>query len=408
MEITPMLSAANSVCAPKANNTRYRFLTPLKVDKLEKTTNTTVMEKPAEMLVSLLRSSLNDEPVNMEPFKNASREDWDKLFNLSKESSVTGMALNATDKLPEGTVPKDIIMKMAKIQRESKIRHGEQEKILGELSEMYGKKGIEIIQMKGLGLSMNYPIPTDRFGGDIDIFARLKGTQTEKHSNAYTMIDDMMAEQGIEVEDRFLKNNKHSEFDYKGVRIENHRYFVNKERIPGAEVLDDFLHKSINPHEQILPNGTKILVPSKEFNSVFLAHHAFQHYTSGGIDLHHLTDWSTHIKKNGLQLPEEVKDTPFERFTFALTNLSNRYLGTDVKVPEDKTFEDKIFETLLHPEKNDMPAGLNKAQLLVYKAKRFAGRVKHSHETTGMPIGKYICDAIARKLRKPSELLAYK
>ena len=407
--ITPMNIHQPQKIQPDSTVNRLGITAASGVDRVEKTGKTNVIEKPTKMLLSLLKGALNNEPVDMEPFKGANYSDWEKLLDISKEASVTGMALDAADKLPEKTIPKDIELKMSQIQRESEIRHGQQEKIIGELSEMYAKKGIETIQLKGIGLSMNYPEPTHRFGGDIDIFTRLKGTQTKGHSNSYEIIDNMMAESGHEVENHHAsKKTKHSEFDYKGVRIENHRYFINKERIPEAGIIDEFLHKSINPHSQVLPNGTKILVPSKEFNSVFLAHHAYQHFVFSGIDLHHLTDWSTHLKKNGLQLPEEVKGTKFEKFTYALTNLSNRYMGTDIKVPENKKFEDEIFETLLHPELPEPPKNLNPAQVLLFKTKRFLKNASRAKEYTGEPISKAFLRSFVNKMMDPSGLFKLK
>lgn len=404
--ITPYNISTNNRITYTSKTQRQTNMSPTNgIDKVEKIGGTNINEKPTKMLLSLLKSALNDEPVDQKEFKDANYSDWQTMLNISKDSSVTGIALDATNKLPQNTIPKDIEMKMLEIQKESEIRHAKQEKILGELSETFAKKGIETIQLKGIGLSMNYPEPTHRFGGDIDIFTRLKGTQTQDHSNAYETINNMMENKGLEVDNHnHSKKTKHSEFDYKGVRIENHRYFINKERMPEAVKLDEYLHKSLNPHIQKLPNGTKILVPSKEFNTIFLAHHAYQHFIFGGIDIHHLTDWSTHIKKNGLEFPNEAKNTKFEKFTYALTNLSNRYLGTNVKVPEDKKFEDKIFNMLLHPEEKPIPKDLNKAELLVFKTKRFIKRAKQSKEYTGESYFKTFARTFINKMCDPASL----
>ncbi|MCM1264653.1 MAG: nucleotidyltransferase family protein [Candidatus Gastranaerophilales bacterium] len=405
--ITPVSIQPQTSINETKGTTPRRFISTQSVDRVEKIGGTNPMEKPTKMLLSMLRGALSDEPVDMEVFKGSNYADWAKMLDIANEASVTGMALDASKKMPKGTIPKGIELKMSEVQREAAVRHGEQEKILSELTEMYAQKGIETIQLKGIGLSMDYPEPTRRFGGDIDIFTRLKGTETQSlgHSNSYGIVDDMMADMGLEVEDHHAsKKTKHSEFDYNGVRIENHRYFINKERMPEAEALDDFLHRSINPRERILPHGTKILVPSKEFNSVFLAHHAFQHYVFSGIDLHHLTDWAMHIKENGLQLPPETKGTNFEKFTYALTNLSNRYLGTDVKVPEDRKYEDAIFEKLLHPEVEKPPEGMNKMEILLYKTKRFFRTTTQTSKYTGESVTKTVLKTIISKFQDSSTL----
>jgi hypothetical protein len=374
------------------------------VDTFEKTKG---MDRPTKMLLSLVKSALNDEPAQLGVFKRSSYSDWLKLLEMANDSSLTGIALDASKNMPKGVIPKSIEMKMSQVQRESEARHAQQEKVLGELSNIFDKKGIDVIQMKGIGFSMNYPNPRHRFGGDIDVFTRLKGTKTSDTSNAYHIVDGAMASHGYEVEHLNTSKCKHSEFYYKGVRIENHRYFINKEVMPEARELDKVLHKTLNPQPQILPNGTKILVPSKEFNSVFIAHHAFQHYAFSGIDLHHLTDWSVHLKKNGLCLPDEVKGTKFEQFVYALTNLSNKYLGTKVEVPENdeiKALEDRVFAKMLHPEVPPAPKGMNKLEILMYKTKGFLGRTKHSKEYTGVGFMTALFNGVWRKLKEPSTI----
>lgn len=396
----PVLSTDKIQIQPK-----YKKPAQLTVDRLEKTTLNETSERPTKVLVSLLKSGLTGKAANPKEVKSCTIAEWEKLLHIADEASVTGIVLDAVEMLPKDTVPTDVKVRMKEFQAEVEEKHKLQEKILGKLTKKFSDMGIETVQLKGVGLSMDYPTPNHRFGGDIDIFTRLKGTTTTERSNASNIIDDAMVKSGIKVDDYNLPNVKHSEFAYDGVRIENHRYFVNKERLPEAKILDSILHKSLNPRPQILPNGTKILVPSKEFNSVFLAQHAFQHFIFGGIDLHHLTDWSVHVKKNGLYLPPELKGTKLETFTNAMTNLSNRYLGTNVKVPENKEYEDFLFKTLLHPEGEIAPPNLNNAEILLYKAKRFIKKAEHAKKFGGGNVPILFIKTSLQKLKDPIGLL---
>ncbi|MCR5265665.1 MAG: nucleotidyltransferase family protein [Cyanobacteria bacterium RUI128] len=389
----------NKRIAFKANSSHVR------ADRIEKIGEASPTEKSTRMLLSMLKSSLSGGEVNMAPFKGANYFDWAKLLEIANEASVTAVALESSSKLPKGTIPADIMGKMFEIQQETEAKHAHQEKILGELSERFAKRGIETVQLKGVGFSMNYPHPNHRFGGDIDLFTRIKGTVTENRSNSSDIIDNMMLAEGREIDDYNLPKVKHSEFEYDGVRIENHRYFVNKERLCEAKQIDVFLHKSLNPRAQILPKGTKILVPSAEFNTVFMAQHAFQHFIFGGIDLHHLTDWAMHIKENGLNFPNELKGTRLEQFTYAFTNLANNCLGTKVKAPENKEYEDKLLKTLLNPEAETAPAGLNNVELLAFKAKRLIRKAKHAREYGGRNVTRVFVETAMNKIKDPSKLL---
>lgn len=361
------------VSTPQVPTKAINFKTVDKVEFSEKP-----MEKSSKMLLSLLRASLRNEKGDPSAFKDATREDWTKLMKLADRASVAGFAFDGVSKFKKGTVPSDVVLDMYDFIKASESKYAKQEKVVGELSATLAEKGIDTVVLKGLGLSLNYPHPTHRHGRDIDIFTRLKNTVTEGRSNATEILDDMMMSRGIEVEEYRDPKAKHSEFEYKGLNIENHKYFVNKEHMKGAKLVDKLLHEKLNPVEKVLPNGTKILVPSTEFNTIFLAQHAFQHYAFGGIDLHNLVDWSMHIDKNGLKVPEELKGTKLEKFMYALTNVSNKYLGTNVKAPEDKEYEQKLITKIVNINENRPPKGINNLQLIMFKTKRF---IKHYNET---------------------------
>lgn len=394
---------------PEQQSTQVHFVQPnlrsVNVERLERVDGVNPAEKPTKMLLEMLKPSVSSQDPDIKVFKGANYYDWEKMFSIAQEASVSAIALDSYGKLPKGTVPANIVAQMLETQLEVEQKHAQQERVLGELSERFSKKGIETIQLKGIGLSMDYPVPRHRYGGDIDLFTRLKGTVTEQRSNSSDIIDDMMVAEGRQVDDYNLPKYKHSEFDYNGVRIENHRYFVNKECLDEAGKIDEFLHKSLNPRVKILPNGTKILVPSKEFNTVFLAQHAFQHYIFGGIDIHHLTDWGMHIKENGLNFPDELKGTRLEKFTYALTNLSNKYLGTKVDAPVNKEYEETLFKTILNPAMDDMPEGLNNAEVLMYKLKRFIKRANRARQYGGRSVVSSLIDSSIRKIKNPSSIL---
>ena len=394
---TPKTESPNNI------NTK-RVFSSVPVERLEKINGADPFDKPSKMLLSLLKTSFSDEKPDLEIFKGANHSDWLKMVEIADESSVSAMAADAVAKMPKNTIPTRVIVNLLKVANEAEQRHAQQEKIIGAFSERLAQKGIETVQLKGIGLSMGYPVPQHRFGGDIDVFTRLKGTVTNYRSNSSDIVDDMIAADGVKIDDYKVPRVKHSEFIQDGVRIENHRYFVNRERLYEAKKIDEYLHKTLNPVEKILPHGTKILVPSKEFNTVFLAQHAFQHFVFGGLDMHHLTDWCVHIKANGLEFPEELKGTNLEKFTYALTNLSNKYLGTKVKAPEDKKYEGKIFDTMLHPVNEKTPEGLSKPEILLFKAKRIIKKSKHAKEYGGRSITRIFIQRAFEKLKDPAVL----
>lgn len=342
---------------------------------------------PSKMLLSLLKCGLNDDTkVNAELFKGRTDEDWVRMYNLGHNNAVTPILLEGLEKSPEINAPKEVIEAMQETDMYAKRYHMKQERVLGEVMNISAKKGIDVVPIKGIGFSLNYPNPQRRFGGDIDVFTFKHGTDfSEPENNMTNVFDEIFEKRGIDVK---KTNPKHSEFEYRGMPIENHRTFVDvKNRylhVPDALKINNYLLKHLKPTEQTLPMGTKILTPSKEFNTVFLAYHSMTHFIGSGINFHHLADWAVHIKKNGLKVPEEIKGTSVERFMYAMTNLSNKYLGTKVKAPEDKKLENAIFNKMVDPLNQygensvKLPTSKNPLAIIKYKFEKLNAKCKEA------------------------------
>lgn len=342
---------------------------------------------PSKMLLSLLKCGLNDDTkVNAELFKGRTDEDWVRMYNLGHDNAVTPILLEGLEKSPEINAPKEVIEAMQETDMYAKHYHMKQERVLGEVMNISAKKGIDVVPIKGIGFSLNYPNPQRRFGGDIDVFTFKHGTDfSEPENNMTNVFDEIFEKRGIDVK---KTNPKHSEFEYRGMPIENHRTFVDvKNRylhVPDALKINNYLLKHLKPTEQTLPMGTKILTPSKEFNTVFLAYHSMTHFIGSGINFHHLADWAVHIKKNGLKVPEEIKGTSVERFMYAMTNLSNKYLGTKVKAPEDKKLENAIFNKMVDPLNQygensvKLPTSKNPLAIIKYKFEKLNAKCKEA------------------------------
>ena len=340
---------------------------------------------PSKMLLSLLKCGLNDDTkANAELFKGCTDEDWVRMYNLGHDNAVTPMLLEGLEKSPEINAPKEVIEAMQETDMYAKRYHMKQERVLGEVMDISAKKGIDVVPIKGIGFSLNYPNPQRRFGGDIDVFTFKHGTDfSEPENNMTNVFDEIFEKRGIDIK---KTNPKHSEFEYRGMPIENHRTFVDVKnkylKVPDALKINNYLLKHLKPTEQTLPMGTKILTPSKEFNTVFLAYHSMTHFIGSGINFHHLADWAVHIKKNGLKVPEETKGTSVERFMYAMTNLSNKYLGTKVKAPEDKKLENAIFNKMLDPLNQygensvKQPTSKNPLAIIKYKFEKLNAKCK--------------------------------
>ena len=380
------ISYSPSISNPKLNPNKPYVSKLVNVDSITKigepVDKSTI---PTKMMLNLLKSGLTGKPTNEKLFKGRSYEDWVNMYNLSHQNAVMPVVFDGLEKNPNIKIPEDVKTNMQINKHFAREYHGQQEWVLKKFTEMTSSNEVDTVQMKGIGFSMNYPNPTSRFGGDIDIYNYKHGTDpSDPKNNMSFEVDKLAKKYGMEYEDH---GYKHSQITYKKMPIENHRNFLNVESSPLAKKMNKYLYKVLKPTEEILPHGTKILVPSKEFNTVFISFHAMQHYVGGGINFHHLADWAVHVNKHGLKVPEEAKGTKLEEFMYAFTNLANKHLGTNVKVPENKKLEDSIFNKILNPNKTESgltkPNTKNPLKIFAYKYQSIIERTARQNEFWG-------------------------
>jgi len=397
---------SNTKLNPSMKNTHRIAFTG--VDSVNIVNNAAKTETiPTKMLLSLLKSGLSGEKADTKIFNGITYNDWVKMYNLSLKNAITPLVLDGIRKNENINVPNDVLENMERSEQFTKKYHSFQEKVLKDFTEFTNSKGVNTVQMKGIGLSMDYPEPQKRFGGDIDVYTFKKGTDFSDPKNCASLFIDKEAKKiGNKVD--LDHGPKHSIIKHKDMPIENHRNFLNVEVSPLHRKMNTYLLKHLNPQEKILPHGTKILVPSKEFNTVFISFHAMQHFVGSGINFHHLADWAVHVNKHGLKVPEEAKGTKFEEFMYALTNLTNKHLGTNVKVPENKKLEDEIFNKIIDPNMTESkPQTKNIFKIFQYKCKNYVKHVNRQNEYWGegtVSLGKSLMKSLIYKIKNPKTI----
>lgn len=358
------------------------------------------MKKSEQMLFALLRASLHEQEVEQDFFQQATADDWKQCHQTAAIQGVMALAWDGVLRLPAELMPSrklKLTWAMAVEKYEAKYRR--YCKTVDELSAFYATHGIATVQLKGVGFSTYYPVPSHREGGDIDIYTYSADTSKLSDTEANRLADTLMEQQGIEVDHH---SYKHSNFYYKGIPIENHRTFVNVTSIKEAVLAEKVLQRELNPRMVELTEG-KVQIPSPAFNALFIAFHALQHYGSG-IALHHLCDWAMILKHNGLQLPPELESKPFRQGVYAMTQLCNRYLGTSVPVDGGEKIAEEMMGEIMHPKYETVVPCTNKVGIILYKTKRLL----HSHHLRSsvfdISLGKRIWKSVIDHLRNPETI----
>ena len=159
------------------------------------------LNQSEKMLFALLRSALNTIPVNSALFADVSLLSWQNCYKLAVEQGVMALAWDGIQTLPTCLQPpKALKLNWAMAVENYEKRYRRYCHTIAELSAFYKIHGITTVQLKGVGLSTYYPIPSHREGGDIDIFTYSADHSRKSDAEANRLADRLMEEKGIEVD----------------------------------------------------------------------------------------------------------------------------------------------------------------------------------------------------------------
>jgi len=215
--------------------------------------------------------------------------DWNSLVNLAVRQGVLSLTLDGMRQMEQScTIPKissldglsrEVLIRWELSSKKQEARNKKQRAVIKELVAVFRENGIEMLLLKGIGLSELYPNPNHRECGDIDIF--LFGD--------YEKGNKVIEELGIEVE---KDGSKHSNFFFKGVPVENHKTFLNVEYTQTDKNLEKHLHKILYEQgfDSIVIDDTKVRIPTPDFTAIFLSRHDITHFLASGLVLRHFCD----------------------------------------------------------------------------------------------------------------------
>ena len=221
---------------------------------------------------------------------------------------------------------------------------------------------------------------------------------------ANVLADKLMEEQGIEVD---YHDKKHSSFYYQGIPIENHKTFLDVELFETAKMIEKLLDQNCVPVMVSLVEQHRINIPTNEFNTLFISFHALVH-AGKGLSLHHLCDWACLLKRNGLHLPEELKENVFLKFITMLTAFTNNFLGTEVSVEYTKGDLNKLVYEILRSPFHEGCKSKNPLIIFCFKIWRFVHISNIQKEFMNHPILKRVSRSLVSHIRNPKTIFLYK
>ena len=307
--------------------------------------------------------------------------DWNSVLTIAQKQNVVCVAFDGIQKCfsVENTTKEDIGMTMPmmanwiKINNSNKDRYNLHEVIFHGLVDTFEKHGIELLLLKGLGVSKLYPVPSSRTCGDIDIFPRwIDGKKlNEQGLEACEFIDKFAENKHISVEH---ENPKHSVFVLQNVTIENHASFMDVESIPfereiektltdyineeGLISVTDMEYASLTQQEHSACPTMKTLSPNA--NYIFLLRHMAKHFRAyQSLNLRQIMDFGVFLNYYRDELDiEKIRQNIIE-FKHVLINdlmvtIAEKFTGYDLGfalIEPSKVYpkdQDRIIDDIFH------------------------------------------------------------
>ena len=247
----------------------------------------------------LLRAGLwGKAPEDLSEFP-LNRERWNKLFEIAKKQTVTGIVYHGVTMLPEKFMPPQELMIrwVAEVERIEQNNH-KTNLALQKLLRLFRDECLRPIVLKGQSVAAMYETPSLRECGDIDIFF----DSQEDASDALAILK----EKGITYE---RHADQSISYVWEGVVVEHHTVLFDlhrpKSRKYANKFIKKFRHMRIPLHEH-----TKMTVLAPMPYLITLNTHILKHTLGMGVGLRQLCDLArAYYYLNGKVEHHTMRDT---------------------------------------------------------------------------------------------------
>ena len=218
--------------------------------------------------------------------------DWIAVKALAEEHGLSAVvldALNALDVSLTGALPTKIKLEwIGEVLQSYEARYQACENAIGEMAAFYNSHGFKMMVLKGYACSLNWPNPSHRPCGDIDIW------QFGNWRNADETIE---REKGIRID---TSHHHHTVFYWGDFMVENHYDFINVHHHKSNAAFEAILKEEGKDDTHFVEvNGEKVYLPSPNLHALFLLKHACIEFAASGLNLRQLLDWAFFVKVHG-------------------------------------------------------------------------------------------------------------
>jgi hypothetical protein len=244
-------------------------------------------DKDAEqsVLLALIRSALWGEKFDVRQVRTDA--EIRRLLFQAHRQSVIGLATYTLIKnSKEIGVEESTMRALNGLLLSTHHRYVSLSSTLVEVDNLLRRAGVRPVLLKGQGAASNYPHPSLRQCGNMDLFVGRDG-----YEKSIAALRRMVPEA------EFTDDKTHCTIDYHGATIELH----SRGETMDMPICDSRFQQWVaelfeNGKRETLHMGNDTIdLPSVDYNAFFMFHHAWHHFMSDGIGLRLLCDWAVHL-----------------------------------------------------------------------------------------------------------------
>ena len=299
---------------------------------------------------------------------------WHEVLALADRQGVAAIAADGLQ-LADAKIPFEMKMEFAGrvISHEQVYRRHEE--LMAQLAKTYRKRGFRMMVLKGWGLSQNYPVPSHRPSGDLDIW----NFGQWKEADAY------LSSQGVEIDNG---HHHHTVFNVEELTVENHYDFINIYAHRSSRRIETKLKELAgSEYWSRIVDDVEVYMPSASFNALFLLRHTAQHFAGAEMTLRQLLDWALFMEKHHTEIHWEEYTTflmkeKLWRFFNLLNLLAVEKLGfcrdfVPYTIEDDELLE-RVFADIISPEFTDKVEGSAVRRITTKTRRWWQNKWKHN------------------------------
>ena len=296
----------------------------------------------------LLRAAIGTEPCYR---RSLTSDEWRALYRVCVVQGVTAVVFDFVKTLPKSEAP-DMALLMEWLSAATAVEQTMRRMQITaeEFAEEMERREIPVVVLKGLAFAQYYKNPLHRECGDLDCYMMGK---KEAGDLAALELGGTMEEAGY----------KHSHLLFKGLTIENHRFFTDFDNTPTGMLTEQVLGELIQ-EEQIYIGDSKLSCPSANFNALFLLKHTQGHFIDEGIRMRHVLDWALFLRAKQEEVDWSkvlpmLETTRTAQFAGVMTAIAVRSLSIEVLNKDLRTLasnaEQKMVKAVLADIMGEQP-----------------------------------------------------